>query len=165
MYLGHDGKVQVYANATIQPSSPVNADLLLDQSEANIYVMTRNTVCAQKTYILPLNVPKCDAANHVVCTNCDNCFARHQKQHFHSKPLAQMSPHLAACHSAAGRFIVCQESSELLTLPQAGSLSRIKGIKQKRGGRPESAGGNTQRGQLAAKVRGRGRQRPRQQWY
>lgn len=86
VYLGHDGQVQVYANATIQPSSPVNADLLLDQSEANIYVMTRNTVCAQKTNTLLLNVPKCDAANHVVCTNCDNCFARHQKQHFHSKP-------------------------------------------------------------------------------
>lgn len=39
---------------------------------------------------------------------------------------------LAACHSAAGRFIVCQESSELVTLPQAASLSRIKGIKKKR---------------------------------
>lgn len=38
---------------------------------------------------------------------------------------------LAACHSAAGRFIVCQESSELVTLPQAASLSRIKGIKKK----------------------------------
>lgn len=58
VYLDHDSKVQVYANATIQPNSPVNADLLLDQSEANIYVMTRNTVCAQKTNILPLNVPE-----------------------------------------------------------------------------------------------------------
>lgn len=48
MYLGRDGQVQVYANATIQPGSPINSDLLLDQSEANVYVMTRNTVCSPK---------------------------------------------------------------------------------------------------------------------
>lgn len=41
---------------------------------------------------------------------------------------------LAACHSAAGRFIVCQESSELVTLPQAASLSQIKGIKKEEAG-------------------------------
>ncbi|XP_075882736.1 plexin-B1 isoform X2 [Nelusetta ayraudi] len=61
VYLGHDDKVQVYANATIQPSSPVNADLLLDQSEANIYVMTRNTLEKR---------PVAECGEHPDCQSC-----------------------------------------------------------------------------------------------
>lgn len=81
VYLGRDTQAQVYANATIQPSSPINADLLLDQSEANIYVMTRNTVCTHKTNnVEPLNATRrimpCAQTATIV-------FAR---QHFHSKP-------------------------------------------------------------------------------
>lgn len=44
VYLGQDGQVEVYANMTIQPNSPINSDLLLDQNGAHIYIMTKTTV-------------------------------------------------------------------------------------------------------------------------
>lgn len=44
VYLGHDGKVEVYANTTIYLNSPINSDLLLDHNGAHIYVMTKTTV-------------------------------------------------------------------------------------------------------------------------
>lgn len=94
VYLGSDGHVQVYANATIQPGSPINSDLLLDQSEANIYVMTRNTVCILKTNTLLLNVSKYDSKNHVVFTKCvaATLFSEASKAAFPFKALAQTSP-------------------------------------------------------------------------
>lgn len=64
VYLGNDGQVQVYANATIQPGSPINSDLLLDQSEANIYVMTRNTVCILNSNLQLLYVSKYGPDSH-----------------------------------------------------------------------------------------------------
>lgn len=44
VYLGQDGQVEVYANMTIQPHSPIKRDLLLDQNGAHIYIMTKTTV-------------------------------------------------------------------------------------------------------------------------
>lgn len=44
VYLGGDGQVDVYANATIKPNSPISRDLLLDQNGAHIYIMTKTTV-------------------------------------------------------------------------------------------------------------------------
>lgn len=44
VYLGQDGQVEVYENMTIQPNSPIKRDLLLDQSGAHIYIMTKTTV-------------------------------------------------------------------------------------------------------------------------
>lgn len=48
VYLGQDGRVDVYANTTIHPNSPINSDLLLDQNGAHIYIMTRTTVSPQR---------------------------------------------------------------------------------------------------------------------
>lgn len=44
VYLGQDGRVDVYANTTIHPNSPINSDLLLDQNGAYIYIMTKTAV-------------------------------------------------------------------------------------------------------------------------
>uniref|UniRef100_A0A3Q3DHE8 Sema domain-containing protein n=1 Tax=Hippocampus comes TaxID=109280 RepID=A0A3Q3DHE8_HIPCM len=44
VYLGQDGQVEVYANVTIQPNSPINSDLILDQKGAHIYIMTKASV-------------------------------------------------------------------------------------------------------------------------
>lgn len=44
VYLGQDGTVEVYANTTIHPNSPIKSDLVLDQNGAHIYLMTKATV-------------------------------------------------------------------------------------------------------------------------
>lgn len=48
VYLGQDGLVDVYANTTIHPNSPINSDLLLDQNGAYIYIMTKTAVSPQR---------------------------------------------------------------------------------------------------------------------
>ncbi|KAM8755454.1 plexin-B1-like isoform 2-T2 [Acanthopagrus schlegelii] len=61
VYLGQDGQVEVYANMTIQPSSPINSDLLLDQSGAHIYIMTKTTVEKR---------PVAECGDHLDCQSC-----------------------------------------------------------------------------------------------
>uniref|UniRef100_A0A4W6DAV3 Plexin-B1 n=1 Tax=Lates calcarifer TaxID=8187 RepID=A0A4W6DAV3_LATCA len=61
VYLGQDGMVEVYANTTIHPNSPINSDLLLDQTGAHIYVMTRNTVKKR---------PVAECGDHLDCQSC-----------------------------------------------------------------------------------------------
>uniref|UniRef100_A0A4W6DAR2 Plexin-B1 n=1 Tax=Lates calcarifer TaxID=8187 RepID=A0A4W6DAR2_LATCA len=61
VYLGQDGMVEVYANTTIHPNSPINSDLLLDQTGAHIYVMTRNTVEKR---------PVAECGDHLDCQSC-----------------------------------------------------------------------------------------------
>ncbi|CAN9515862.1 unnamed protein product [Ophioblennius macclurei] len=61
VYLGRDGTVEVYANATIQPNSPINSDLLLDQSGAHIYIMTKTTVEKR---------PVAECGDHSDCQSC-----------------------------------------------------------------------------------------------
>ncbi|XP_040008544.1 plexin-B1-like isoform X2 [Xiphias gladius] len=61
VYLGQDGMVEVYANTTIHPNSPINSDLLLDQNGAHIYIMT-------KTSVEKRPVAECGA--HLDCQSC-----------------------------------------------------------------------------------------------
>lgn len=149
MYLGHDGQVQVYENATIQPGSPINSDLLLDQSEANIYVMARNTVCLPKANILLLNVSKCTQN-----AMAQHCFARHQKQPFHSKPRPRcLLSGTDGRLSFTGRTIYRLSGLFWASDTSSSCVACVDGIKQKSGGRrkhPERpAGRRGQRSQLA----------------
>uniref|UniRef100_A0A8D0DBG6 Plexin-B1 n=1 Tax=Sander lucioperca TaxID=283035 RepID=A0A8D0DBG6_SANLU len=59
VYLGQDGHVEVYANTTIQPNSPINSDLLLDQNGAHIYIMTKTT-----------KRPVAECGDHLDCQSC-----------------------------------------------------------------------------------------------
>ncbi|XP_034551855.1 plexin-B1 isoform X2 [Notolabrus celidotus] len=61
VYLGQDGRVEVYANMTIQPHSPINSDLLLDQNGAHIYIMTKSTVEKR---------PVAECGDHMDCQSC-----------------------------------------------------------------------------------------------
>ncbi|KAL6120090.1 plxnb1 [Pungitius sinensis] len=61
VYLGRDGQAEVYANTTIQLNSPINGDLLLDQTGAHIYVMTRTTV---------KKLPVAECGDHLDCQSC-----------------------------------------------------------------------------------------------
>ncbi|XP_070695230.1 plexin-B1 [Pempheris klunzingeri] len=61
VYLGQDGQVEVYANMTIQPNSPINSDLLLDQSGAHIYIMTKTIVEKR---------PVAECGDHLDCQSC-----------------------------------------------------------------------------------------------
>uniref|UniRef100_A0A673CGZ9 Plexin-B1 n=1 Tax=Sphaeramia orbicularis TaxID=375764 RepID=A0A673CGZ9_9TELE len=59
VYLGQDGEVEVYANTTIQPSSPINSDLLLDHNGAHVYVMTKTS-----------KRPVAECGVHMDCQSC-----------------------------------------------------------------------------------------------
>ncbi|XP_069550161.1 plexin-B1 isoform X1 [Brachyistius frenatus] len=61
VYLGQDGMVDVYANTTIHPNSPINSDLLLDQNGAHIYVMSKSTVEKR---------PVAECGDHMDCQSC-----------------------------------------------------------------------------------------------
>ncbi|XP_061910627.1 plexin-B1 isoform X2 [Entelurus aequoreus] len=61
VYLGQDGQVEVYANATIQPNSPIKSDLLLDQKSAHIYIMTKAAVEKR---------PVAECGDHLECQSC-----------------------------------------------------------------------------------------------
>ncbi|XP_077370887.1 plexin-B1 isoform X1 [Festucalex cinctus] len=61
VYLGQDSQVEVYANVTIQPKSPINRDLLLDQKGAHIYIMTKASVEKR---------PVAECGDHLDCQSC-----------------------------------------------------------------------------------------------
>ncbi|XP_051906322.1 plexin-B1-like isoform X2 [Hippocampus zosterae] len=61
VYLGPNGQVEVYANVTIQPNSPINSDLILDQKGAHIYIMTKASVEKR---------PVAECADHLDCQSC-----------------------------------------------------------------------------------------------
>lgn len=61
VYLGQDGGVEVYANTTIQPNSPINSDLLLDHNGAYIYIMTESSVEKR---------PVAECGDHTDCHSC-----------------------------------------------------------------------------------------------
>ncbi|XP_047227195.1 plexin-B1-like [Girardinichthys multiradiatus] len=61
VYLSKDGAVVVYANSTIQPNSPINSDLLLDDRGSHIYIMTKTTVEKR---------PVAECGDHLDCQSC-----------------------------------------------------------------------------------------------
>ncbi|KAG7239856.1 hypothetical protein INR49_030589 [Caranx melampygus] len=61
VYLGQDGIVEVYANTTIHPNSPINSDLVLDQNGAHVYLMTKTTVEKR---------PVAECGDHMDCQSC-----------------------------------------------------------------------------------------------
>ncbi|KAM4737577.1 plexin-B1-like isoform 2-T2 [Anableps anableps] len=61
VYLGKDGEVEVYANSTIQPNSPINSDLLLDDRGSHIYIMTKTTLEKR---------PVAECGDHLDCQSC-----------------------------------------------------------------------------------------------
>ncbi|XP_008410987.1 plexin-B1-like isoform X2 [Poecilia reticulata] len=61
VYLGRDGTVEVYANSTIQPNSPISSDLLLDDRGSHIYIMTKTTVEKR---------PVAECGDHLDCQSC-----------------------------------------------------------------------------------------------
>ncbi|XP_077458352.1 plexin-B1-like isoform X1 [Stigmatopora argus] len=61
VYLGQDSQVEVYANVTIQPLSPINKDLLLDQKGAHLYIMTKASVEKR---------PVAECGDHLDCQSC-----------------------------------------------------------------------------------------------
>ncbi|KAF3696546.1 Plexin-B1 Semaphorin receptor SEP Precursor [Channa argus] len=61
LYLGQDGRVEVYAKTRIHPISPINSDLLLDQNGAHIYIMTKTTVEKR---------PVAECGDHLDCQSC-----------------------------------------------------------------------------------------------
>ncbi|XP_041860187.1 plexin-B1-like isoform X2 [Melanotaenia boesemani] len=61
VYLGQDGVVEVYANTTIHPNSPINSDLLLDQRGSHIYIMTKTIVEKR---------PVAECGDHLDCPSC-----------------------------------------------------------------------------------------------
>ncbi|XP_076015479.1 plexin-B1 isoform X2 [Genypterus blacodes] len=61
VFLGQDGQVEMYATTTIQPNSPINSDLILDQTGAHIYIMT-NTAVEKR--------PVAECGDHLDCQSC-----------------------------------------------------------------------------------------------
>uniref|UniRef100_A0A8C5H9E6 Plexin-B1 n=1 Tax=Gouania willdenowi TaxID=441366 RepID=A0A8C5H9E6_GOUWI len=61
VYLGQDGTVEVYANSTIYPNSPINKDLLLDQNGAHLYIMTKTALEKR---------PVAECGDHLDCQSC-----------------------------------------------------------------------------------------------
>ncbi|XP_053705900.1 plexin-B1-like isoform X1 [Synchiropus splendidus] len=61
VYLGKDGRMEVYANVSIEANSPINSDLLLDQTGTHIYIMTKNAVEKR---------PVAECGDHMDCQTC-----------------------------------------------------------------------------------------------
>ncbi|XP_045063275.1 plexin-B1 [Coregonus clupeaformis] len=60
VFLGSGGRVEKYSSMIIQPNSPISSDLLLDQTESHIYIMT-------STMVEKRPVAECD---HLDCQSC-----------------------------------------------------------------------------------------------
>ncbi|XP_071203293.1 plexin-B1-like isoform X4 [Salvelinus alpinus] len=61
VFLGSGGRVEMYSSVLIQPNSPVSSDLLLDQTETHIYVMTGAMVEKR---------PVAECGDHLDCQSC-----------------------------------------------------------------------------------------------
>uniref|UniRef100_A0A8C7QNX6 Plexin-B1 n=1 Tax=Oncorhynchus mykiss TaxID=8022 RepID=A0A8C7QNX6_ONCMY len=59
VFLGSGGRVEMYSSMLIQPNSPISSDLLLDQTETHIYVMTG----VEKR-------PVAECGDHLDCQSC-----------------------------------------------------------------------------------------------
>ncbi|KAL1020764.1 hypothetical protein UPYG_G00004370 [Umbra pygmaea] len=61
VFLGSAGRVELYSSLVIQPSSPILSDVLLDQTEMNIYIMTSTMVEKR---------PVAECGDHLDCQAC-----------------------------------------------------------------------------------------------
>uniref|UniRef100_A0A4W5N545 Plexin-B1 n=1 Tax=Hucho hucho TaxID=62062 RepID=A0A4W5N545_9TELE len=61
VFLGSGGRVEKYSSILIQPNSPISSDLLLDQMETHIYIMT-STMVAKR--------PVAECGDHLDCQSC-----------------------------------------------------------------------------------------------
>uniref|UniRef100_A0AAY4E0S8 Plexin-B1 n=1 Tax=Denticeps clupeoides TaxID=299321 RepID=A0AAY4E0S8_9TELE len=61
VFLGPNGEVEEYAVVSIQPSVPISSELILDQSEENLYIMT-STMLEKR--------PVAECQQHLDCQSC-----------------------------------------------------------------------------------------------
>ncbi|XP_067093381.1 plexin-B1 [Osmerus mordax] len=61
VFLGPEGEVEVYDVVSIQPNAPISSDLLLDQAEENLFIMTSTML--QKR-------PVAECRQHLDCQSC-----------------------------------------------------------------------------------------------
>uniref|UniRef100_A0A3P8ZZD4 Plexin-B1 n=1 Tax=Esox lucius TaxID=8010 RepID=A0A3P8ZZD4_ESOLU len=61
VFLGSEDKAKLYSSTLIQSNSPILSDLLLDQTERNIYIMTGTTVEKR---------PVAECGDHLDCQHC-----------------------------------------------------------------------------------------------
>uniref|UniRef100_A0A673ZN65 Plexin-B1 n=1 Tax=Salmo trutta TaxID=8032 RepID=A0A673ZN65_SALTR len=61
VFLGSGGRVEKYSSILIQPNSPISSDLLLDQMETHIYIMTSTMVEKR---------PVAECGDHLDCQSC-----------------------------------------------------------------------------------------------
>ncbi|KAJ8257289.1 hypothetical protein GJAV_G00184000 [Gymnothorax javanicus] len=61
VYLGPGGEAQQYASISIQPDEPISADLLLDHTQENLFVMTSSKVEKR---------PVAECSQHLHCGSC-----------------------------------------------------------------------------------------------
>uniref|UniRef100_A0AAY4E0Y6 Plexin-B1 n=1 Tax=Denticeps clupeoides TaxID=299321 RepID=A0AAY4E0Y6_9TELE len=59
VFLGPNGEVEEYAVVSIQPSVPISSELILDQSEENLYIMTST-----------MKRPVAECQQHLDCQSC-----------------------------------------------------------------------------------------------
>uniref|UniRef100_A0A4W5LTH8 Plexin-B1 n=1 Tax=Hucho hucho TaxID=62062 RepID=A0A4W5LTH8_9TELE len=59
VFLGSGGRVEMYSSVLVQPNSPISSDLMLDQTETHIYVMTG----VEKR-------PVAECGDHLDCQSC-----------------------------------------------------------------------------------------------
>ncbi|CAB1336795.1 unnamed protein product, partial [Coregonus sp. 'balchen'] len=61
VFLGSGGRVEMYSSMLLQPNSPISSDLLLDQTETHIYIMTSTMVEKR---------PVAECGDHLDCQSC-----------------------------------------------------------------------------------------------
>uniref|UniRef100_A0A674E8E3 Plexin-B1 n=1 Tax=Salmo trutta TaxID=8032 RepID=A0A674E8E3_SALTR len=67
VFLGSGGRVEMYSSMLIQPNSPISSDLLLDQTETHIYVMTGKKMWV--TFQVEKR-PVAECGDHLDCQSC-----------------------------------------------------------------------------------------------
>lgn len=67
VFLGPNGEVEEYSVISIQPNSAISSDLILDQREEHLFIMTPNMVDATHSHCAP-GAPSCSSVQR--CRSC-----------------------------------------------------------------------------------------------